>query len=121
MHARCAARGIDEVPAQADAALRGRCGDLVLGDADLVRSCARIRSVALCLVALAWTPYIRFFTDKTVAGWTSVVVVVLVLGGVQLLSLGIIGQYVGASSTRSRVVRCTSWRGSSTATSLRRR
>ena len=52
-------------------------------------------SVALCLVALAWTLYVRFFTDETVAGWTSVIVVVLFLGGVQLLSLGIIGQYVG--------------------------
>ena len=52
-------------------------------------------SVALCLVALTWTLYIRFFTDETVAGWTSVIVVVLFLGGVQLLSLGIIGQYVG--------------------------
>ena len=52
-------------------------------------------SVALCLVALAWTLYVRFFTDESVAGWTSVVVVVHFLGGVQLLSLGIIGQYVG--------------------------
>jgi len=52
-------------------------------------------SVALCLVALAWTLYVRLFTDETVAGWTSVIVVVLFLGGVQLLSLGIIGQYVG--------------------------
>ena len=52
-------------------------------------------SVALCLVALAWTLYVRLFTEETVAGWTSVVVVVLFLGGVQLLSLGIIGQYVG--------------------------
>ena len=52
-------------------------------------------SVALCLVALAWTLYVRIFTDDTVAGWTSVIVVVLFLGGVQLLSLGIIGQYVG--------------------------
>ena len=52
-------------------------------------------SVALCLLALAWTLYVRLFTDETVAGWTSVIVVVLFLGGVQLLSLGIIGQYVG--------------------------
>ena len=52
-------------------------------------------SVALCLVALAWSLYIRIFTDDTVAGWTSVIVVVLFIGGVQLLSLGIIGQYVG--------------------------
>lgn len=52
-------------------------------------------SVAVCFVALAWTLYVRLFTDETVAGWTSVIVVVLFLGGVQLLSLGIIGQYVG--------------------------
>jgi dolichol-phosphate mannosyltransferase len=52
-------------------------------------------SVLLCLVALAWTLYLRLFTERTIQGWTSVVVVVLFLGGVQLLSLGIIGQYVG--------------------------
>ena len=52
-------------------------------------------SVVLCLAALAWTLYLRLFTEETVAGWTSLLVVVLFLGGVQLLSLGIIGQYVG--------------------------
>jgi dolichol-phosphate mannosyltransferase len=52
-------------------------------------------SVLVCLVALAWTLYLRLFTERTIQGWTSVVVVVLFLGGVQLLSLGIIGQYVG--------------------------
>jgi polyisoprenyl-phosphate glycosyltransferase len=52
-------------------------------------------SVALCLIALAWSLYVRILTDDTVAGWTSVIVVVLFIGGVQLLSLGIIGQYVG--------------------------
>jgi len=52
-------------------------------------------AVAFCLVALAWTLYLRLFTDRTIQGWTSVLVVVLFLGGVQLLSVGIIGQYVG--------------------------
>jgi dolichol-phosphate mannosyltransferase len=37
----------------------------------------------------------RLLTDEAVPGWTSVVGVVLVLGGVQLACLGIIGQYVG--------------------------
>lgn len=52
-------------------------------------------AVVLCLLALVWTLYLRFFTDETVQGWTSVIVVVLFLGGIQLISLGIIGQYVG--------------------------
>jgi polyisoprenyl-phosphate glycosyltransferase len=51
-------------------------------------------SVLLCLVYLIYILYARFFTDATVQGWTSVMVLVLFLGGVQLLSLGIVGQYV---------------------------
>jgi polyisoprenyl-phosphate glycosyltransferase len=38
---------------------------------------------------------VRLFTDSAVHGWTSVIGVVLVLGGVQLACLGIIGQYLG--------------------------
>jgi polyisoprenyl-phosphate glycosyltransferase len=34
-------------------------------------------------------------TDSVIPGWTSVVVAVLLLGGVQLACLGIIGQYLG--------------------------
>ncbi len=37
----------------------------------------------------------RFFTDEAVPGWTSVVAAVLVLSGVQLVCLGLIGQYLG--------------------------
>ena len=38
---------------------------------------------------------VRLLTDAAVQGWTSVVGVVLVLGGVQLACIGIIGQYLG--------------------------
>jgi polyisoprenyl-phosphate glycosyltransferase len=38
---------------------------------------------------------LKLFTDRVVLGWTSVMVAVLFLGGVQLLSLGIIGEYIG--------------------------
>jgi polyisoprenyl-phosphate glycosyltransferase len=50
--------------------------------------------VVFCMAVLAWTLYVRFFTSDSVQGWTSVIAVVLLLGGVQLLSLGVIGQYV---------------------------
>jgi glycosyltransferase involved in cell wall biosynthesis len=50
--------------------------------------------VVFCVGVLTWTLYVRFFTDNPPQGWTSVIAVVLLLGGVQLLSLGVIGQYV---------------------------
>ena len=39
--------------------------------------------------------YIGLFTEKAIAGWTSVIVSVLFIGGLQLLMLGIIGEYLG--------------------------
>ena len=38
--------------------------------------------------------YEKLFTDYTVTGWSSLMVVVLFIGGIQLLSIGIIGEYV---------------------------
>ena len=49
----------------------------------------------LGLVYLTYVIAVRLFTNEAVAGWTSVVAAVLILGGVQLLCLGIIGQYLG--------------------------
>jgi glycosyltransferase involved in cell wall biosynthesis len=50
--------------------------------------------VVFCFGVLVWSLYVRFFTASHPQGWTSVIAVVLLLGGVQLLSLGVIGQYV---------------------------
>ncbi len=50
------------------------------------------------LSALGYMAYLliaRTLGDTTIQGWTSTVVIVLFLGGVQLLSLGIIGEYIG--------------------------
>lgn len=38
---------------------------------------------------------IRLFTDRTVEGWTSILISILIIGGIQLISLGIIGEYLG--------------------------
>ncbi len=39
--------------------------------------------------------YFRLFTDKTVQGWSAIMLVCLFLGGLQLICLGIIGEYIG--------------------------
>lgn len=38
---------------------------------------------------------VRIFTNQAVSGWTSLVIVILVFSGTQLLSLGILSEYVG--------------------------
>ena len=38
--------------------------------------------------------YTKFFTGKVVPGWTSVLVSVLFLGGVQLVAIGVLGEYL---------------------------
>jgi dolichol-phosphate mannosyltransferase len=39
--------------------------------------------------------YVKIFTGVALKGWTSILMSILFLGGIQLLSLGIIGEYVG--------------------------
>ena len=45
----------------------------------------------LCLYALI----LKLFTHHTIEGWTSIVLAILFIGGVQLLCLGILGEYIG--------------------------
>lgn len=39
--------------------------------------------------------YVKIFTDLAMPGWTSIIITVLVLSGVQLITIGIIGEYIG--------------------------
>ncbi|MHC1704352.1 MAG: glycosyltransferase family 2 protein [Tenuifilaceae bacterium] len=39
--------------------------------------------------------YIRLFTDTTIPGWTSLLIIVSFIGGIQLIMIGILGEYVG--------------------------
>jgi undecaprenyl-phosphate 4-deoxy-4-formamido-L-arabinose transferase len=38
---------------------------------------------------------LKLLTDRPVFGWTSMIVALLLLGGVQLITLGVIGEYIG--------------------------
>ena len=53
--------------------------------------------LGLALLGIIYAVALRFFADPSqwVRGWASIFVAVLFMGGVQLLSLGIIGEYVG--------------------------
>lgn len=46
-------------------------------------------------LGILWVIYMRFFTQQTITGWASLMVIMLFLGGVQLLTLGIAGEYIG--------------------------
>jgi glycosyltransferase involved in cell wall biosynthesis len=48
----------------------------------------------ISLVMAAWAVVTKLFTDNALPGWASTVIPMYFLGGVQLLSLGIIGEYV---------------------------
>jgi dolichol-phosphate mannosyltransferase len=49
----------------------------------------------MSFLIIFWVIGAKLFTDLTVLGWTSVMVVVLLIGGVQLFTIGILGEYIG--------------------------
>ena len=61
-----------------------------------------VSAVAFLLIVYALVSY--FYNDRTPQGWTSLMVSMLFIGGIQLLSIGIIGEYIGrlASDARRR-------------------
>jgi glycosyltransferase involved in cell wall biosynthesis len=46
--------------------------------------------------------YVKIFTDQTISGWSSVMIVILFMSGINLVTLGVIGEYVGRISEQSK-------------------
>jgi len=51
--------------------------------------------IVLCSICAAVYAFYSFITGRVVAGWTSTILSIWFIGGVQLLSVGLIGTYVG--------------------------
>lgn len=50
--------------------------------------------IVICCIAMIYT-LVGHFMGNTVSGWSSLMISIWFLGGVQLLSIGVIGQYIG--------------------------
>ena len=55
--------------------------------------------VSLCMLLYA---FVSWLTGRSVVGWTSTLASIWMIGGIQLLSLGIIGEYVGKVYNESK-------------------
>lgn len=56
----------------------------------------------LAFVFLCYVLYVKFWTDNAIFGWASTAILLCFFSGIQLLSLGIIGEYVGKIYTESK-------------------
>lgn len=57
--------------------------------------------IIICIIAAIYS-LIAYFIGNTVPGWTSLMLSIWFIGGVQLLSIGLIGQYIGKIYVESK-------------------
>lgn len=50
---------------------------------------------ALAVIGIFYALSLRIFTNIWVPGWTALIIAVLFIGGIQLICLGLIGEYIG--------------------------
>lgn len=51
--------------------------------------------IIICCILAAIYAFISYFTGNVVPGWTSLILSIWFIGGVQLLAVGLVGQYIG--------------------------
>jgi polyisoprenyl-phosphate glycosyltransferase len=81
--------------------------DGITGFSNFPLKFASLSGIFISMVAFLWIIYVlvqKLIMHQTVSGWASIMVAVLFLGGIQLLSIGIIGEYISRinDATRNR-------------------
>jgi len=54
------------------------------------------------LMVIIWIFMEKYIFDSTIQGWSSIMVSIYLMGGIQLMSLGIIGEYIGRIFQQSK-------------------
>ncbi len=66
---------------------------------------ATVIGLLMSLFAAIYAVYalwVKLFVGTAIAGWTSVLISVLLIGGIQLLMLGVLGEYLGRTLTEAK-------------------
>lgn len=53
-----------------------------------------VGSAVMSALIGAWVLYVKIYNDQAVRGWTSLMVLVLLMGGMNLIAIGVIGEYL---------------------------
>jgi glycosyltransferase involved in cell wall biosynthesis len=79
--------------------------DGITGFSNFPLKFASLSGIIISMVAFLWIIYVlvqKLIMHQTVSGWASIMVAVLFLGGIQLLSIGIIGEYISRINEQTR-------------------
>ena len=56
----------------------------------------------LSFFIILWIMFEKFFLGTTIKGWSSVMISIYFMGGIQVMSIGIIGEYIGRIFQQSK-------------------
>jgi glycosyltransferase involved in cell wall biosynthesis len=56
----------------------------------------------LSFMIILWILFEKFFLGTTIQGWSSVMISIYFMGGIQVMSIGIIGEYIGRVFQQSK-------------------
>jgi len=59
-------------------------------------------AAALALLGILYSLFVRIFTHNWVSGWATLFIAMLLMGGLQMISIGIVGEYVGRIYTEAK-------------------